>query len=160
MDRGTLIRDLAIIAVMIIAGTLIFLVINDPNSPSNDMTTETPQNQATQEPASQGTVNIEIVREGTGVQAKNGSIVRVHYQGTLEDGTVFDENTGDDPPFTFRLGAGEVIPGWEIGILDMKVGEIRVLSIPPELAYGTSGFPPVIPPSATLRFEVELLEVL
>lgn len=90
-------------------------------------------------------------------------MVSVNYTGWLEDGTVFDSNVdpkfGHAEPFVFTLGAGQVIPGWDKGIEGMKVGDKKTLTIPPEDAYGANGVPGVIPPNATLIFEVELLEI-
>lgn len=102
-----------------------------------------------------GGVLITNVEEGEGVAAKNGMALIVHYTGTFEDGTVFDSSRGGDP-FQFVLGSGQVIPGWEEGLLGMKVGGIRTLTIPPELGYGEQGLGP-IPGGATLIFDVELL---
>jgi FKBP-type peptidyl-prolyl cis-trans isomerase FkpA len=96
---------------------------------------------------------------GTGAEAVNGKSVTVHYTGTLEDGTKFDSSVDRKEPFTFVLGAGEVIQGWDLGVLGMKVGGKRKLTIPSQLAYGEAGSQGVIPPNATLIFEVELLEV-
>ncbi len=90
--------------------------------------------------------------------AQNGDTVEVHYTGKLTDGTVFDSSVGRDP-ISFTLGAGAVIAGWDQGILGMTVGEKKTLTIPPELAYGEEGRPPVIPPNATLIFDVELVAV-
>ena len=100
----------------------------------------------------------EDVEVGDGAEATNGSIIRVHYTGSLEDGTEFDSSRGGEP-FTFTLGGGQVIQGWEEGIVGMREGGIRNLTICPDMAYGASGFPPAIPPDATLTFEVELLRV-
>ncbi len=96
---------------------------------------------------------------GTGAEAVPGKSVTVHYTGTLQDGTKFDSSVDRNQPFTFILGTGQVIPGWDEGVAGMKVGGKRKLVIPPNLAYGVQGSPPVIPANATLNFDVELLEV-
>lgn len=95
---------------------------------------------------------------GDGDEAQTGDTVTVHYTGTLEDGTEFDSSVGGEP-FTFTLGTGGVIEGWEQGVPGMRVGGKRELTIAPELAYGDSGAGDVIPPGATLIFEVELVEI-
>ncbi|GEM_PF-2308121 len=105
-------------------------------------------------------LGIEILKQGEGEQAKTGDRVSVNYSGRLLDGKEFDSNFGKDSPFIFVLGAGRVIEGWDLGLLGMRVGERRKLTIPPELAYGNTGTPGgPIPPSATLIFEVELLSI-
>jgi peptidylprolyl isomerase/FKBP-type peptidyl-prolyl cis-trans isomerase FkpA len=101
---------------------------------------------------------IEDLVKGTGPEAVRGKTVQVHYTGWLLDGTRFDSSVGGSP-FSFDLGAGEVIEGWDLGVAGMKVGGKRKLTLPPELAYGARGAPPEIPPQATLVFEVELLAV-
>ena len=101
---------------------------------------------------------IEDVVKGKGPEALRGKTVEVHYTGWLIDGKQFDSSVGGSP-FSFRLGAGEVIEGWDRGVLGMKVGGKRKLTLPPELGYGAGGAPPEIPPHATLVFEVELLAV-
>lgn len=103
------------------------------------------------------TLKIETLVEGSGAEAKAGDNIRVDYVGTLEDGTKFDSSYDRGMPLVFTLGSGRVIQGWEQGILGMKVGEKRKLTIPSGLAYGAAGIPGVIPPNATLIFEVELL---
>ena len=105
------------------------------------------------------TLEIENLKAGTGAEAAAGKKVTVHYVGTLTNGQKFDSSRDRGKGFSFRLGAGEVIKGWDQGVAGMKVGEMRKLTIPPDLAYGARGFPPVIPPNSTLVFEVELLEV-
>jgi FKBP-type peptidyl-prolyl cis-trans isomerase len=96
---------------------------------------------------------------GTGEEAVGGTSVAVHYIGRLESGEVFDSSRERDDPYEFLLGAGQVIRGWDEGVAGMRTGGVRRLTIPSELAFGSSGFPPRIPPDATLVFEVELLEV-
>jgi FKBP-type peptidyl-prolyl cis-trans isomerase len=102
----------------------------------------------------------EDVKTGTGPAAKQGDRVKVHYTGTLLDGTKFDSSLDRGEPFEFTLGRGEVIKGWDQGVVGMKKGGKRRLTIPSELAYGTRGMPPKIPPDATLKFEVELKEIV
>ncbi len=102
---------------------------------------------------------VEDIKAGTGAEAQAGQNVTVHYVGTLTDGKKFDSSRDRGRGFSFQLGAGKVIKGWDQGVAGMKVGGMRKLTIPPHLAYGERGFPPVIPPGSTLVFEVELLEV-
>ena len=96
---------------------------------------------------------------GDGPQAQPGQLVAVHYTGKLADGTVFDSSLDRGEPIEFVLGAGRVIPGWDQGIAMMNVGDKATLIIPPDLAYGASGAGGVIPPNATLIFDVELVDV-
>jgi FKBP-type peptidyl-prolyl cis-trans isomerase len=96
---------------------------------------------------------------GTGKQPQVGQTAVVHYTGWLTNGTKFDSSKDRGQPFTFPLGRGQVIKGWDEGVATMKVGGKRILIVPPELGYGQRGAPPVIPPGATLKFEVELLDV-
>ena len=97
---------------------------------------------------------------GEGKEAILGKVVSVHYTGTLVDGTNFDSSVDRGTPFQFTLGAGQVIKGWDQGVLGMKVGGKRTLIIPSDLAYGPAGRPGTIPPSATLIFDIELLDVI
>jgi peptidylprolyl isomerase/FKBP-type peptidyl-prolyl cis-trans isomerase FkpA len=101
---------------------------------------------------------IEELVKGKGPEAVRGRTVEVHYTGWLVDGTQFDSSVGASP-FSFKLGGGEVIEGWDRGVAGMKVGGKRKLTLPPELGYGAAGAPPEIPPHATLVFDVELLAV-
>ena len=102
---------------------------------------------------------IEDLQQGTGAEAQKGKEITVHYTGMLEDGTVFDSSVTRQQPLTFTLGAGMVITGWDEGFNGMKVGGKRQLTIPPHMAYGSRGAGGVIPPNATLIFDVELLQV-
>jgi FKBP-type peptidyl-prolyl cis-trans isomerase len=104
-------------------------------------------------------LKIEDIVVGTGDEAVFGKKVTVNYSGTLIDGTKFDSSYDRGVPFSFNLGAGEVIKGWDQGVVGMKVGGKRKLTIPSSLGYGASGAGSVIPPDATLIFEVELLKV-
>lgn len=99
------------------------------------------------------------IKVGTGPEAKTGSTVKMEYTGWLTDGKKFDSNAGTGRPFSVKLGAGQVIKGWDEGIPGMKVGGKRQLRIPPDMAYGPQGYPGAIPPNATLIFDVELLGV-
>ena len=109
--------------------------------------------------SSENELKITINQNGSGDSAKTGMSVSVHYTGKLEDGTVFDSSIPRGQPFTFTLGAGQVIKGWDLGVEGMKLGEKRSLVIPPHLGYGIRGAGATIPPNATLIFDIELLEV-
>jgi FKBP-type peptidyl-prolyl cis-trans isomerase len=114
---------------------------------------------AVQMSASVTSLQIVDATVGTGAEATPGRRVKVHYTGTLMDGSKFDSSRDRNEPFEFHLGAGEVIRGWDEGVSGMKVGGRRLLTIPPGMGYGARGAGGVIPPNATLLFDVELLNV-
>jgi FKBP-type peptidyl-prolyl cis-trans isomerase len=102
----------------------------------------------------------EDLSPGKGTAAKTGDTVRVHYTGTLMNGSKFDSSRDRNEPFEFKLGAGMVIKGWDEGVVGMKPGGKRKLTIPADKAYGKSGHPPVIPPDSPLVFDIELIEIV
>ena len=111
-------------------------------------------------------LRIQIVFKGEGEEIKSGEVARVHYTGWLYDegapdgkGVKFDSSRDRGTPFAFKLGVGQVIQGWDLGVAGMMVGERRILTIPPELGYGDRGSGPDIPPGASLLFDVELVEI-
>jgi FKBP-type peptidyl-prolyl cis-trans isomerase len=104
-------------------------------------------------------LQIEKLAEGHGATSKTGDSVVVHYTGWLTNGTKFDSSVDRGQPFVFTIGQGQVIKGWDEGVATMKVGDKVRLTVPPELGYGARGAGGVIPPNATLIFDVELLEV-
>src|SRR5262245_2289148 len=97
-------------------------------------------------------LKIEDLKVGAGAEATSGKMVVVHYVGTLTNGSKFDSSRDRGEGFRFKLGAGQVIKGWDQGVAGMKIGGLRKLTIPSDLAYGDRGFPPVIPPRSTLVF--------
>ena len=110
-------------------------------------------------PPDAGELRQKELRPGKGLAAKTGDTVRVHYTGRLRNGTKFDSSLDRNEPFEFTLGQGQVIKGWDEGVVGMKKGGKRRLTIPSEMAYGKVGSPPKIPPDATLEFDIELLEI-
>lgn len=104
-------------------------------------------------------LQIKEIECGDGEEAERNDTLEVHYEGRLEDGTKFDASKDHGSTFEFQVGAGQVIQGWDEGLIGMKIGGIRELTIPPELGYGEAGAPPAIPPNSTLIFEVELVDI-
>ncbi|KKR44383.1 MAG: Peptidyl-prolyl cis-trans isomerase [Microgenomates group bacterium GW2011_GWC1_41_20] len=160
------------LALLIVVG--IFLIVSkkdevgqvlQTSTPSDTITSAIESSQTVKTPSSKISImnatelQIEDIKVGTGDIAVPGKTVTVNYVGTLTDGTKFDSSYDRNQAFSFALGAGEVIPGWDQGVAGMKVGGKRKLVIPSDLAYGDSGIPGAIPGGATLIFEVELLKV-
>ena len=143
-----------IIPIVIVGGLVALFSFGPSQEPMNEESGSTPDQTVTAD-----TVKTEDLKEGTGEVAESGDLVSVHYTGTLTDGTKFDSSRDRGEPFQFTLGAGDVIEGWDIGVAGMKVGGMRKLTIPPALGYGERGAGTLIPPNATLVFEVELLGV-
>ena len=157
-ERGLSTIWILVIVGVVIVGGFIFFSSQQPKE-EQQVVAEKPQEDADEKTTPRG-LQIEDMKVGEGAEVKSGDQVTVHYVGTFEDGTVFDSSRAKDTPFTFRLGAGRVIQGWDEGVLGMKVGGVRNLVIPPDLAYGVQGIPGAIPPNSTLFFEVELLQIL
>lgn len=166
MTKNILIITIIVILVGLVVWYLMYKngqIKNDIyGSPSpTPMPTPTPTAQESPGPVNQlpGGLKIQDIVVGTGQEAKAGKTLSVNYVGTLEDGTKFDSSIDRGEPFSFVLGAGQVIKGWDQGFAGMKVGGKRILVIPPSLGYGSSGAGGVIPPNATLVFEVELVSI-
>ncbi len=111
------------------------------------------------DPGAVSELKVEDLKEGTGEGAKTGDTVVVHYTGTLTNGKKFDSSLDRGKPFPVKLGARRVIPGWEQGLVGMKTGGKRKLTIPPQLAYGPRGAGKAIPPNATIIFDIEMIEI-
>ena len=140
---------IVVIGVVVALGAWAASRSSDSSSPSANATA----------PSTDGGLGIEDLVVGDGTEASVGDKVKVHYRGTLTDGTEFDSSKKHDKPFDFKVGAGRVIKGWDQGVPGMKVGGKRKLTVPAPLGYGERGHPPVIPANATLVFEIELLDV-
>jgi peptidylprolyl isomerase len=165
MNKGVLLTIYVVLAVAIIAGGAWYAnTLSQPAAESPSAALQGQQQVATQQTSSTSnntmdTLKITDVTVGTGAVAQDGDMVTVNYTGTLDDGTKFDSSLNPGrTPFSFLLGAQQVIAGWDQGVLGMKVGGTRELVIPPSLGYGTSGQGP-IPPNSTLHFTITLLSV-
>jgi peptidylprolyl isomerase len=149
-----------LISILILVGAVVLLVLALRN---NSQTSSNPSNQVTMPDENFDINNIDqlmmvSLQEGEGNSIQNGQTAVVHYVGTLTDGVVFDSSLTREEPFEFQLGAGSVIEGWEVGVRDMRVGEVRRLIVPPTMGYGANQVGP-IPPNSVLIFDIELLEI-
>ena len=155
---------IAVVLVLAIAGYFVWMKQHEGTNPETQSSvqgitqSESPA-QGSSTASADKDLKIEDLKVGSGDEAISGKSVNVHYTGWLTNGKEFDSSRKSGQPFTFQLGAGQVIPGWDQGVAGMKVGGKRKLTIPSHLAYGEHGAGNVIPPNATLVFEVELLEV-
>lgn len=134
------------------------LVVVDSSAPNSEATLRNALTDSANDSGKLETLVATDIRFGVGDPVEDGDTVVVHYVGTLQDGYEFDNSNKRGNPYTFTVGDGKVIKGWEKGIIGMKVGGARILVIPPDLAYGEDGFGPV-PPNAPLVFSIELLEI-
>ena len=150
---------ISVVSVLILAGGVYYLISNKNTTPvDNEINlVEEQEEMNTVQDFDEFTFN--TITPGTGAEAVLGNKVSVHYEGTLIDGTKFDSSYDRGAPFEFILGGGEVIQGWEEGVLGMKVGEVRELKIPSSMGYGEYGAGSMIPGKAGLIFKVELLEI-
>ena len=146
--------DGAIISVLLMAGTLLYLAL--PKAPPLGLGASVAGGQRESE-EERAQLRIEVLKEGTGESLAQEQTLLMRYSGKFEDGTVFETNIEEGQPLRVVLGRDAVISGWELGLLGMKVGEERRLIIPPALAYGEEGIPGIIPPNATLIFDVQLV---
>ena len=151
--NGKLFAGIGVAAVLVL-GIYFFINMNDNTVKSDESTVPAGPTSA---PVTE--LKIEDVVLGTGAEAKSGDTITAHYTGKLTDGTKFDSSVDRGQPFTTEIGVGAVIKGWDEGIVGMKVGGKRKLTIPGNMAYGEAGSPPTIPPNATLVFDIELLDV-
>ncbi|MFA6185002.1 MAG: FKBP-type peptidyl-prolyl cis-trans isomerase [Candidatus Shapirobacteria bacterium] len=152
-------KDKIITASLIIIFVLAFYFLTKkPSSMENQVSNSTPTSNPmpTLPPSKVTELKIEDIKVGTGSAVKSGDIVSINYLGTLEDGTKFDSSYDRNQPFETQIGVGQVIEGWDKGVVGMQVGGKRKLTIPYQMAYGENGYGP-IPAKATLIFEVELM---
>ena len=172
MKQGLLIAAFVVLGALIIGVASWYVNTNINNVPSAPVAVadqaSSPQTQAsatsTNTTSSQSMDGLQMkdLTVGTGTVAENGDVVTVDYVGKLDNGTIFDSSAKHGQPFSFTLGntgPGGVIEGWNLGVLGMRVGGTRELTIPPSLGYGAQGYPGVIPPNATLHFTITLLSV-
>ena len=156
LRRQRIILGFIILVALGAIGYFAFTALSGRNGAASTATTPAAQSEMVTLPDG---LQYQDVVVGTGKAAASGDTIVVDYSGYLADGTEFDSSINRGQPFTFTLGQGQVIKGWDEGIVGMKVEGERKLIIPPALAYGVQGYPPTIPPNATLTFDVKLLAV-
>ncbi len=145
------------VVVLISAGIIFTIVSRNENMSQQDSTNKVTSTNTTASPSAG--LKIEDLKVGTGSAVKAGDTIKIHYLGTLENGKKFDSSYDRGEPFQTQIGVGQVIKGWDQGVIGMQIGGKRKLTIPSDLAYGERGAGGVIPPNATLIFELELLEI-
>jgi FKBP-type peptidyl-prolyl cis-trans isomerase len=151
-------KSLASLLTLVVLGTVVFAQ-TAPRRAQVVPNTRTPTKVAGEGIKTQSGLQYWDIKVGTGEEAKDGSHVRVHYTGWFTDGKKFDSSVDAHQPYEFTIGKGDVIKGWDEGVTGMKAGGKRQLRIPPELAYGETGFKNIVPPNATLIFDIQLLAV-
>ena len=156
MHQKKIIQTVAVILAVVVVGIFFYLTPMSQSQQPSNMQGAQDEAIVPETPGNGLSVRDDVV--GTGEQVVPGAMLTVNYVGTLSDGTKFDSSYDRNQPFSFKFGVGQVIPGWEQGLVGMKVGGKRTLVIPSGLAYGEKGIGP-IPPNATLVFQVELLQV-
>lgn len=155
-------KDYVIAIVLVVLAVGIFYLSSAKNNQNKNTNSSKEESKNEVQPKKEeiSDLKIEVLKQGSGeVVSKNGDILTVNYVGTLEDGTKFDSSLDRGVPFKLNLGTGETIKGWDQGLVGMKIGEKRKLTIPSKLAYGERGAGNLIPPNTTLIFEVELLGI-
>lgn len=156
---GKSVRDISVVTLLILAAAVLYA-----QTPAHKRILVAPNTNAPTKVTGDGVktdsgLQYWDIKVGTGDEAKDGDQIKVHYTGWFTDGKKFDSTVDAHQPYSFTLGVGKVIKGWDEGIVGMKVGGQRQLRIPPELAYGEAGYKTIIPPNATLIFDVQLLAI-
>ena len=155
-------RNILIVIIIVVIVILVFVLSRDKTvAPTSEKSVSTQSSTVTNNNAKPMQLEIKTTREGTGDKVvKAGDTISVQYTGKLTDGTKFDSSYDHGgQPFAFTVGAGQVIKGWDQGLLGAKVGEKRTLTIPPDMGYGAAGAGGAIPPNATLIFDVEVVSI-
>ncbi len=159
------------IVILVILGVLTYIQISNTNSantqsgqfnfptPSNSLKADGPAAAASSDATISAKLEIQDIKVGTGSAVKAGNTIKIHYTGTLTNGQKFDSSIDRGQPFETQIGVGKVIKGWDLGVVGMKTGGKRKLIIPPDMGYGAQGMGNVIPPNATLIFDLELLGI-